>query len=79
MRGMRGITLVALVITIIVLIILAAVTIKFAYDSNFVGMAQASTENYAKAQIYDNEYLGNTVDFLEQTVSNLVSNQANYK
>ena len=79
MRGMRGTTLVALVITIIVLIILAAVTIKIAYDSNFVGMAQASTENYAKAQIYDNEYLGNTVKFLEQTVSNLVSNQANYK
>ncbi len=78
-KNSNGITLVALIITIIVLIILAAVTIKFAYDSNFVGMAQASTENYAKAQIYDNEYLGNTVKFLEQTVSNLVSNQANYK
>lgn len=73
-----GITLVALIITIIVLIILAAVTIKFALDSNFIGIAKSSTENYAKSQIYDNDYIENTVDFLEQTVSNLISNQANY-
>lgn len=74
----NGITLVALIITIIVLIILAAVTIKFALDSNFIDIAKSSTENYAQSQIYDNEYIENTVDFLEQTVSNLISNQANY-
>lgn len=75
----KGITLIALIITIIVLIILAAVSIKAAYDSNFVNISLESTQNYAQSQIDDFNYINNTTTFLEKTVSNLTSAQAEYE
>ena len=69
----KGITLVALIITIIVLIILAAVTIKIAFDSNFLKIAAEGAENYAKAQEKEEEIMRNLSDFAEGVTNNVTS------
>ena len=73
----KGITLVALIITIIVLIILAAVTIKIAFDSNFLKIAAEGAENYAKAQEKEEEIMQNLSDFSEGVVRNITSGTGN--
>ena len=69
----RGITLVALIITIIILIILAAVTIKAAFDSNFIGIATKGTENYAKGQVKEEEMIDNTAEYIGEAANNIAN------
>ena len=69
----RGITLVALIVTIIILIILAAVTIKAAFDSNFMGIATKSTEDYAKGQVKEEEMIDNTAEYIEEAANNIAN------
>ena len=76
-RKEQGITLVALIITIIILIILAAVTIKAAFDSNFIGIATKGTEDYAGEQVNEVKELDETAELLKETVSNIESAVAN--
>ena len=73
MKKEKGITLVALIITIIVLIILAAVTIKAAFDSNFMGIATKGTENYAEGQVKEEGMIDNTAEYIEETANNIAS------
>lgn len=72
-KNEHAITLVALIITIIILIILAAVTINFAFKSNFIGIATQGTENYSRAQIDESKKMDDIAQVLVDTVSNITS------
>ena len=71
MKNEKGITLVALIITIIILIILVAVTIKAAFDSNFIGIATKGTENYAEGQVKEEKMIDNTAEYIGEAANNI--------
>lgn len=49
MKNQKGITLVALIITIIVMLILVAVSVAIVVNSNIIGAAQKTADEYNQA------------------------------
>lgn len=73
----QAVTLVALIVTIIILVIIAAVTIAFAFQSDFINIIAQGSENYSIAQINESKLLDDTAIRIEETTNHISSITAN--